>query len=99
MRLSPNRLTVAKRPAALLGSLGLAPVAAEDILSFVGAHPQMSVGIVVGVITTFVVHAVRRIKRLITTVLVMALCGGGVANSGATDLAAHFAHNVLSHLH
>lgn len=86
-------------PAVSRASLGSVLVTADDMLNFFGAHPQMSVGILGGVVFTFMVHAIRRIKRLITSAVIMAVCGGGVASAGATDSAAQFAHSILMHLH
>lgn len=63
----------------------------SDVLGFVEANPQMAVGIVVGALITAIWHMISRIKRLIRTGLVMAICGGGVAGTP-------FAHAVMQHL-
>lgn len=47
------------------------------------AHPQILLGILAGVLLTVIIHAIRRIRRLITTGIVLALAGGsatGIAN-------------------
>lgn len=62
----------------------------SEVLEFFEAHPQMAVGVVVGILVTAVWHLViRRIKRRITTGVVMAV--GGAAGTP-------FAHTLLQHL-
>lgn len=69
------------------------------MLNFIGAHPNIAIGVLVGVVITFIIHVIHRIKRLLTTGMLMAMCGGGVASSDAVDKAAQFAHGLLKHLH
>lgn len=75
-------LTVWDKAAALLRS----SVTAHAVLNAVTANPQVLLGVLAGVVLTAVVHTVRRIRRVITAGLVMAIAGGGTAGSGATLL-------------
>jgi hypothetical protein len=50
-------------------------------------------GVLGGVVLTAVVHTVRRIRRLITTAVVVAIAGGSAAGSGETLL------QYLAHWH
>ena len=57
-------------------------------------HPQILLGILLGIVITAVIHAIRRIRRLITTGLVLAIAGGAVTGLYTTD-----ALQNLLHLH
>lgn len=46
-------------------------------ISAVTENPQILLGILAGIILTSVIHAIRRIRRLITTGIVFAIAGGG----------------------
>ena len=70
--------------------MDLPVTAAFDVLS---AHPEMVIGLIAGVVLTAVVHAIRRIRRLITTGIVLAIAGGGAASGGTSFL------QYLPHLH
>lgn len=65
----------------------------STVLNALSAHPEIVIGILVGVVLTAVVHAIRRIRRLITTGVVLAIAGGGAASGGASVL------QYLPHLH
>ncbi|UQX10732.1 hypothetical protein [Candidatus Mycobacterium methanotrophicum] len=75
-------LTVWDRAAALLRP----SVTAHAVLNAVTAHPQVLLGVLAGVVLTAVVHTVRRIRRVITAAVVMAIAGGGAAVSGPAVL-------------
>ncbi|MCV7026640.1 hypothetical protein H7I77_25365 [Mycolicibacterium novocastrense] len=47
-------------------------------LDAVLSHPQILLGILAGVLLTVIIHAIRRIRRLIATGIVLAIAGGGV---------------------
>lgn len=49
-------------------------------LDFLISHPQILLGVVAGVLVTVVINAVRRIRRLITTGIVLALAGGSATS-------------------
>lgn len=59
---------------------------AHVVLQAATAHPRFLLGVLAGLILTAAVHTVRRIRRLITTALVVAIAGGGAAGSGETLL-------------
>ncbi len=65
----------------------------STVLTALSAHPEIVIGILVGVVLTAVVHAIRRIRRLITTGVVLAIAGGGAASGGTSLL------QYLPHLH
>lgn len=46
-------------------------------ISAVTEHPQIMLGILAGIVLTGVIHAIRRIRRLITTGVALAIAGGG----------------------
>ncbi|MUL80529.1 MULTISPECIES: hypothetical protein [unclassified Mycolicibacterium] len=56
----------------------------DAIVDAVISHPQILLGVLAGVILTVVIHAIRRIRRLITTGIVLAIAGGGA--TGITTL-------------
>ena len=73
----------------------------DDAVNAVSAHPQILVGLVVGVVLTVVIHAIRRIRRLITTGIVLAIAGGstaGVLTGDALPNLLHYASNTLHNL-
>lgn len=80
-------LTWWDRAAALLRS----SVTAQTVLTDLTAHPQVLLGVLAGVVLTAIVHTVRRIRRVITTGLVMAIAGGVTAGCRAT-LLQHLPH-------
>ena len=55
-------------------------------------HPQILLGILVGIVITAVIHAIRRIRRLITTGLVLAIAGGSASGLYTTDALQHLLH-------
>lgn len=63
----------------------------DTVLNALSTHPQVAIGIVAGLVLTAVVHAIRRIRRLITTGVVLAIAGGGAA-SGGTSLLQYLPH-------
>ncbi|MEE3755375.1 hypothetical protein [Mycobacterium intracellulare] len=65
----------------------------NDVLNFVGAHPQIAVGVVAGAGLTAIAHMIRRIKWVLTTGLIVAF-GGGAAGGLAP-----WAHTLIQHLH
>jgi hypothetical protein len=65
----------------------------STVIDYLSTHPQMVVGILAGIVFTAVVHAIRRIRRLITTGIVLAIAGGGAATGGTSFLP------FLPHLH
>ncbi|MDV3126002.1 hypothetical protein M1247_13825 [Mycobacterium sp. 21AC1] len=57
------------------------------ILDVLSAHPAILLGVLAGVaLTAFLHFVIRRIRRLITVGVVMAVAGGGAAGSGASFL-------------
>jgi hypothetical protein len=66
----------------------------DTVLNALIAHPQILLGVLAGVILTVVIHAIRRIRRLITTGIVLAIAGGG-----ATGITNHTALQNLLHWH
>ncbi|MBU8813644.1 hypothetical protein KL953_32735 [Mycolicibacterium goodii] len=44
-------------------------------------HPQIVLGILAGVVLTAIINAVRKIRRLITTGIVLAIAGGSATTS------------------
>ena len=66
---------------------------AHTVLNAATSHPRFLLGVLGGVVLTVVVHTVRRIRRLITTALVVAVAGGSAAGSGETLL------HYLAHWH
>jgi hypothetical protein len=61
------------------------------VLNALSSHPEIVIGVLVGVVLTAVVHAIRRVRRLITTGVVLAIAGGGAA-SGGSSLLQHLPH-------
>lgn len=53
------------------------------------AHPQIVLGVLAGVVLTAIINMVRRIQRLITTGIVLALAGGGATS---IDTLRHLLH-------
>ncbi len=63
----------------------------DTVFNAVVAHPQILLGVLAGAVITAVIHAIRRIRRLITTAIVLAIAGGG-----ATGITTHAAlQNLL----
>lgn len=58
----------------------------ETIVSALSGTPAIIVGVIGGVVLTSVVHAVRKIRRLISTGIVMAVVGGTAAGGGTSFL-------------
>jgi hypothetical protein len=64
------------------------------VLNALSAHPAILLGVLVGVVITAFLHfVIRRIRRLITTGVVLAVAGGGAAGGGSTFL------QMLPHWH
>lgn len=49
----------------------------DAALDAVLSHPQILLGVLAGVLLTVIIHAIRRIRRLITTGILLAIAGGG----------------------
>lgn len=49
-------------------------------VDFLISHPQIVLGVVAGILVTIVINAVRRIRRLITTGIVLAIAGGSATS-------------------
>lgn len=60
-------------------------------LDFLISHPQILLGVVAGILVTIVINVVRRIRRLITTGIVLAIAGGSATSVSTLQdlLAAH----------
>lgn len=56
----------------------------DTALDAIFAHPQIVLGVLAGVMLTAIINMVRRIRRLITTGIVLAFAGGGA--TGITTL-------------
>lgn len=63
----------------------------SSALDFLISHPQILLGVVAGILVTVFINAVRRIRRLITTGIVLAIAGGSATSITTLEdlLAAH----------
>lgn len=55
-------------------------------------HPQILLGILLGIVATAIIHAIHRIRRLITTGLLLAVAGGSATGLYGTDALQNLLH-------
>lgn len=63
----------------------------NDLIDLIAAHPEAAIGALAGIGLTIVWHVIRRIERLVRSIALVALVGGGLAAGGGAAAGSHSA--------